>query len=166
MRLSFIWRTLAWRRVQVMRKRHLEGQIRLLAADIGTLPFAEGSLSAVVTQYVMDFAGNPLRVAAEIQRVLKASGIRINFSNPFKLPGDSLELAPPEPSELAGLFAPLGLDMIKAERRRFTLWNVDKHLRGRPSRFARSTLLRCAQARSSQSSHLRGAISNMEPARR
>jgi SAM-dependent methyltransferase len=156
--LEFYLPHAGWRRVQVMRAKLLEGQIRLVAADIGTLPFAEGSLAAVVTQYVMDLAGNPLGVAAEIQRVLKPGGIWINFSNPFRLPGDPPELAPPEPSELAGLLEPIGLDIIKAERRRFTLWNVNniyegghrnvhevhffiarKPARPRPLRFARQS---------------------------
>ena len=117
--------TADWRCVQVGQTRLPENEIRLVAADVGTLPFGEGTLSAIVTQYLMDLAGSPLGVAAEIQRALKPGGIWVNFSNPFKLPGDPFELSPPEPSELADLFEPLGLEMINAKRRRFTLWNLD-----------------------------------------
>ena len=117
--------TANWRCVQVRQTRPPKNEIRLVAADVGTLPFGEGTLSAIVTQYLMDVAGNPLGVAAEIQRTLKPRGIWVNFSNPFKLPGDPVELTPPEPSELADLFEPLGLEMINAKRQRFTLWNLD-----------------------------------------
>lgn len=114
-----------WSCVQVKQTRLPENEIQLVAADVGTLPFGESTLSAIVTQYLMDVAGNPLGVAAEIQRTLKPGGIWVNFSNPFKLPGDPSELLPPQPSELAGLFEPLGLEMIHAKRQRFNLWNLD-----------------------------------------
>ena len=74
----------------------------------------------------MDIAGDPLGVAAEIQRVLKPGGIWVNFSNPFRIPGDPPEIGPPEPSELPELFEPLGLDIIKIQRTRFTLQNLDQ----------------------------------------
>jgi hypothetical protein len=73
----------------------------------------------------MDIVGDPLGVASEIQRVLQPNGIWVNFSNPFKLPGDPPEFPLPEPSELAALLEPRGLEMIEAERRRFTLLNLD-----------------------------------------
>jgi SAM-dependent methyltransferase len=115
-----------WRCSRLTPPSQAQNEIRLIAADVGTLPFAEGSLSAVVTQYLMDITGDPLGVADEIQRVLKPGGIWVNFSNPFKIPGELPELGPPEPSELQELFAPLGLDMVKAQRTRFTLQNLDQ----------------------------------------
>jgi SAM-dependent methyltransferase len=114
-----------WRSVQLQPPRPAKNGIHLVTADVSRLPFAEGSLSAIVTQYLMDVTGDPLGVAAEIQRTLKPAGIWVNFSNPFKLPGDPPELAPPEPSELPGLFQPLGLDVMKVERTRFNLQNLD-----------------------------------------
>ena len=114
-----------WQGVRVPPPKPAKNEIRLLAADVSTLPFAEGSLAAVVTQYLMDIVGDPLGIASEIQRVLKPDGIWVNFSAPFKLPGDPPEFPHPEPSELAALFGPRGLQMIKAERRRFTLLNLD-----------------------------------------
>jgi SAM-dependent methyltransferase len=115
-----------WHPVQLTPPAPAKNKILLLAADVGTLPFAEESLSAVVTQYMMDIAGDPLGVATEIQRVLRPGGIWVNFSNPFKLPGDPPELGLPEPSELPGLFQPLGLEMVKVQRTRFTLQNLDQ----------------------------------------
>ncbi|HEV2989106.1 MAG TPA: methyltransferase domain-containing protein [Candidatus Angelobacter sp.] len=114
-----------WRSIPLSPPAPAKNQIRLLAADVCALPFADGSLSAIVTQYLMDITGDPLGVAAEIQRTLKPGGIWINFSNPFKLPGDPPELGPPEPSELPALFEPLGLNLIKVERTRFNLQNLD-----------------------------------------
>ena len=114
-----------WRGVHVPPPKPAKNEIRLVAADVSILPFAEGSLAAVVTQYLMDLVGDPLGIASEIQRVLKPNGIWVNFSNPFKLPGEPPEFPLPEPSELAGLLEPRGLQMIKAERRRFTLLNLD-----------------------------------------
>jgi SAM-dependent methyltransferase len=114
-----------WQSVKVSPPAPSKNEIRLVAADVGTLPFAKGSLSAVVTQYLMDIVGDPLGIATEIQRVLKPNGIWVNFSNPFRLPEDPPEFPLPEPSELAELLKPCGLEMIKAERQRFTLLNLD-----------------------------------------
>jgi SAM-dependent methyltransferase len=115
-----------WRCAQLTPPSQAQNEIRLIAADVGTLPFAKESLSAVVTQYLMDIAGDPLGVADEIQRVLKPGGIWVNFSNPFRIPGELPELGPPEPSELQELLAPLGLDIVKVQRTRFTLQNLDQ----------------------------------------
>lgn len=119
-----------WRCAQLTSPPRTENQIRLMTADVGTLPFAEASLSAVVTQYLMDVTGDPPGVASEIQRVLKPGGIWVNFSNPFRIPGEPPQLGPPEPSELADLLAPLGLEMLKVQRTRFTLQNLDQIYEG------------------------------------
>ena len=113
-----------WRSVRLSPPPPAKNGIRMVTADVSSLPFAEGSLSAIVTQYLLDVTGDPLGVAAEIQRTLKPSGIWVNFSNPFKLPGDPSEL-PPEPSELPGLFQPVGLDVMRVERTHFNLQNLD-----------------------------------------
>lgn len=114
-----------WRCAEIPPPSPTQNEIRLVAANVGILPFAEATLSGVVTQYLMDVVGDPLGVAAEIQRVLKPGGIWVNFSNPFKLAGDPPELPLPEPGDLPELFQPFGLEMIKAERKRFTLVNLD-----------------------------------------
>lgn len=115
-----------WRCAEIPPPPPAQNEIRLVAANVGILPFAEATLSAVVTQYLMDVVGDPLGVAAEIRRVLKPGGVWVNFSNPFKLAGDPPELPLPEPGDLPGLLQPFGLEMIKAERKRFTLVNLDQ----------------------------------------
>lgn len=101
------------------------GELHLVAADVSALPFADGSLSAVVTQYLMDIVGDPLGVAAEIRRVLAPGGVWINFSIPFKVPGEPPELGAPGLDELPGILGPCGFAIVERERRRFTLINVD-----------------------------------------
>jgi SAM-dependent methyltransferase len=118
--------TAGWRCARLTPPLPHENEIRLICADVGSLPFAEGSLSAVVTQYLMDITGDPLGVAAEIQRVLKPGGIWVNFSNPFRIPGEPSEMGPPEPADLPELFRPFGLDIIKVQRTRFTLQNLEQ----------------------------------------
>ena len=115
-----------WRCAEIPPPPPAQNDIRLVAANVGILPFGEATLSGVVTQYLMDVVGDPLGVAAEIQRVLKPGGVWVNFSNPFRLAGDPLELPLPEPGDLPGLFQPFGLEMIKVERKRFTLVNLDQ----------------------------------------
>jgi len=102
------------------------GEIRLFAADVSRLPFAESSLSAVVTQYLMDLLDNPLQVAAEIRRVLKPSGIWVNFSVPFDIPGEPTSIVPPGIAEVKTLLEPIGLEFIEGSSERFRVWNFDR----------------------------------------
>ena len=115
-----------WQPVHLASGTSSTGEIRLFAADISRLPFAESSLSAVVTQYIMDLLENPLQVAAEIRRVLKPSGIWINFSVPFAVPGEPTSIVPPGISEVKTLFEPIGLEFIDGRSERFRIWNFDK----------------------------------------
>jgi len=103
-----------------------DGEIRLLAADANRLPFSDASLSVIVTQYIMDLLENPLHVAAEITRVLKRNGIWVNFSIPFRIPGEPFSMLPPEISEVKTLLEPLGLDLVEGRSERFNYWNFDK----------------------------------------
>lgn len=113
-----------WRIVPVAGPAAVAGDIRLAVADAAALPFADASLSVVVTQYLMDLVGNPLAVAAEIGRVLEPGGVWVNFSMPFALPDDPPELGPVQLEELPGLLRPLGFEMCESERQRFTLLDV------------------------------------------
>jgi SAM-dependent methyltransferase len=97
--------------------------IALAAADAAALPFQGGSLAVVVTQYLMDIVKYPLRVAREIRRVLKPSGIWINFSRPFRAVGNLPELPPLELSEIAEVFDALGIEIVEGGNRRFDLFN-------------------------------------------
>lgn len=103
-----------------------QNKIRLVAADVTHLPFANHSLSCVVTQYLMDIVANPLRVAEEIRRVLKPSGVWLNFSTPFRLPDEPFDLLPPDLEELPAIFEPMGWEIIKMERKRFNYLNFDE----------------------------------------
>jgi SAM-dependent methyltransferase len=100
--------------------------IELLVADVYWLPFADNSMSAVTTQYLLDLLGNPLEVAAEIWRVLEPDGIWVNFSNPFGLPGEPGQLGKPSIEELHEILRPLGFEVIEAKRRQFAWLNVDR----------------------------------------
>lgn len=90
-------------------------QIRLLAANVSSLPFSDSSISAIVTQYLMDIVGNPLAVAEEIARVLKPSGIWVNLSIAFGIPGDPPGVPRLEMSEMAAALESLGLHVITGE---------------------------------------------------
>lgn len=116
----------AWSAVTLAPPRPSGKGAQLIIGDVNALPFADGSLSAVVTQYLMDIVGNPLGVASEIQRVLEPGGIWVNFSIPFGIPGEPPELGAPGLSELPGLLRPCGLEVVESERRRFTLLDFDK----------------------------------------
>lgn len=59
--------------------------ISLLAANVNQLPFGPGSLSCVITQYMMDVVPDQGRMAAEINRVLVDGGVWIDFSLPLAM---------------------------------------------------------------------------------
>jgi len=115
-----------WRAVRLAAPPSDGNEIRLVVADGSSLPFAHGCMSAVVTQYLMDIVPNPLAVASEIQRVLRGGGIWVNFSKPFYVPGEVVEMGPPGLTELPQLLQPLGLEMIDSHSQRFALLNLEK----------------------------------------
>jgi ubiquinone/menaquinone biosynthesis C-methylase UbiE len=104
----------------------LHRNIELAVADVNWLPLAANSMSAVITQYLMDVLADPLHVASEIRRVLKPGGIWINFSVPFQPLHEPTALGRPDISEIAGLLHPLGLTVEESERRQFRWLNTDK----------------------------------------
>ncbi|WP_310534673.1 methyltransferase domain-containing protein [Novosphingobium sp.] len=65
------------------------GNAGFAVADAGNLPFADGSQSLVVTQYLLDIAVDPAGIAGEVHRVLAPGGVWVNVGLPFRLPGDS-----------------------------------------------------------------------------
>jgi SAM-dependent methyltransferase len=119
-----------WRGIPLTGPGTASGNIRLLAADASALPFPEASLSAVVTQYVMDIVGNPSAVAAQVQRVLKPGGIWIDFSIPFYTPGDPPSLGARPLAELPAWLKPLGFAPVELSRHRFILLNLEKVYEG------------------------------------
>ena len=62
--------------------------VHLAASDVASLPFADGSLSFVATQYLLDIVPDPARIAQEINRVFEVGGIWFNFGLPFHLVSD------------------------------------------------------------------------------
>lgn len=100
--------------------------VRLAVADVANLPFSDNSLSAVVTQYLMDIVGNPLRVAIEIQRVLKPGGIWVNYSLPMRPPTAPTELGCCTLEELPAFLGATGLETIVSEYERFSFIDLEK----------------------------------------
>jgi SAM-dependent methyltransferase len=96
------------------------GRIRLAVADATALPFADQSLSAVVTQYLMDVVGNPSAVIDEIARVLEPGGVWVNFSPPISVPDQPSTFGKPTLDELPDLVEPFGFDVRASDRRLFT----------------------------------------------
>jgi SAM-dependent methyltransferase len=56
------------------------GGIELIVANVNRLPFSSGSLSCVITQYLIDIVPSPKALTAEIHRVLVPGGVWINLS--------------------------------------------------------------------------------------
>lgn len=113
-----------WRPVPVAGPPSAAARTRLVVADAAALPFDDASLSAVVTQYLLDVVGNPLAVATEISRVLKRGGLWINFSTPFSLPHEPAWVDPPGLDELPRVLEPFGFELNVRERRHFTLLDL------------------------------------------
>lgn len=118
------FRQTQWRPVRVAGPSSTAARTRLVVADAAALPFDDASLSAVVTQYLLDVVGNPLAVAAEISRVLKPGGVWINFSTPFSLPHEPAWVDPPRLGELSRVLEPFGFELHVRERRHFTLLDL------------------------------------------
>ncbi len=57
--------------------------------------------------------------------MLKPSGLWINFSNPFRISGDPVELGPRRLNELPEFFNEMGFDAVNFESKRFTLLNLE-----------------------------------------
>ncbi len=113
-----------WRAATVVGAPPGPGDTRLITADAATLPFADASVSAVVTQYLMDIVGNPLAVVEEIGRVLKPGGLWINYSAPFNVLGEPPRFGAVTLSELPHLLEPFGLSVTAQDRQHFALLNV------------------------------------------
>jgi SAM-dependent methyltransferase len=114
-----------WRTVRLSAPAADPERLTLATADAAALPFADGTQSAVVTQYLMDLVGNPLHVVDEIQRVLVPGGIWINFSIPFLLPGEAVEAGTPALAELSEMLQARGWNVVHHARERFALTSLD-----------------------------------------
>ncbi len=115
-----------WKRVDLLPPRPPSNALRFVVNNIMNLPFRDGSLSAVTTQYLMHAVGNPIWLMREIHRVLKVDGVWINFSVPFRAPSDPVELGSRTLLELPDLLKRNDFEMIKLEEKRFRYLNLEK----------------------------------------
>ncbi|WP_031431299.1 class I SAM-dependent methyltransferase [Methylomicrobium agile] len=115
-----------WHKVELTPPASTANEIHYVVSDVLNMPFVSGSLSVVITQYMLDFISNPIRLTEEIYRVLKPGGLWINFSNPCRLPSDPIELGRRKLNELPVFFEKMGFDVLSMENERFALLNLEK----------------------------------------
>lgn len=121
--LRFQLKEADWQAVSIAPPAPATTGIRFVSADVMALPFKSGSLSAVVTPYLLDIVSNAEWFAQEIQRVLKPEGVWVNFSKPFNVQGPA-ELGRYRLAELPDYFSRLGFVVEHMECRRFTPFNL------------------------------------------
>lgn len=124
--LSFHLADANWQKITLAPPKPTSGNIHFLTANVNNLPFKDGSLSLVVTQYLLDIVSNPLGLAKEIRRILKPDGVWINFSKPFRVNTDPPILGARRLDELPALFNSLGFDVAVLEKNRFRYLNLEK----------------------------------------
>lgn len=113
-----------WRAVTLKPPAPPSNDLEFLAANVMSLPFRDGSLSAVVTQYLMDLIGSPLDLLRKMHGMLDDGGVWINFSKPFRLPHDAVELGPGKLAELAPVIGMAGFEVVCARSERFVPLNL------------------------------------------
>lgn len=123
--LSLHFEQLGWMRVAIEPPSPPPNPLFLVVGNANRLPFADGTVSALITQYLLDLMRDPIATGREILRVLKPGGIWVNFSNPLAVSEEGSRFGRPEVEELPSLFAPLGFETLRCERERFTLLNFD-----------------------------------------
>ena len=89
-----------------------------IVADAAALPFAPGSISLVVTQYLLDIAGAPTFIAREINRVLSPGGVWLNLCLPFRRSMDPPEVGPLRSDDMPAFLDELAFDALEIRRRR------------------------------------------------
>jgi SAM-dependent methyltransferase len=115
------FKDVGWRAAELRNRQPPHTNIRLAVADVVSLPFEGSSLSAVVTQYLMDIVGNPLRVANEIHRVLKPGGVWLNYSLPLHQPAEPPEFGLFTLDELPAFLKSADLQLVKAHHDNFVV---------------------------------------------
>jgi len=93
------------------------GKAAFAVADAGNLPFADGSQSLVVTQYLLDIAVDPVGIAGEVHRVLTPGGVWVNVGLPFRLPGDPAGADRWSEQDMAAFASLHGFELDHAEAR-------------------------------------------------
>lgn len=114
-----------WHKITLTPPKQSIKNIHYLATNVNNMPFKNGSLSLVITQYMLDIVSNPIGLAQEIRRALKPEGLWINFSKPFRSAGDPSILGMRKLDELPPLFNSLGFEVITVENERFNYLNLE-----------------------------------------
>jgi len=104
-----------WRCVSVSGAAPPSANVDLVAADAAALPFASGSLSLVVTQYLLDIVADPERVAGEIGRALAPGGVWLNLGLPFRLPRDGKEAPRRDADDMDAFVSASGFRMSRVD---------------------------------------------------
>lgn len=120
--LSFHLKEANWQEVNVLPPALPAHEIRFMTADAMTLPFKSGTLSVVITQYLLDIVSNTELFSQEIHRVLEPGGVWINFSKPFKVHSPA-ELGRYRLAELPDYFKQRGFAVEQMACPRFTPLN-------------------------------------------
>jgi SAM-dependent methyltransferase len=103
-------------------------QARLVVGDAAALPFADGSMSVVVTPYLLDIVPDPSAVLREVNRVLYPEGLWIQHGLPFRLREDPPALVRRTGDAWPALVAHFGFDAVAFERvehLHHDVWAVD-----------------------------------------
>ncbi|MEQ1559091.1 MAG: methyltransferase domain-containing protein [Methyloglobulus sp.] len=113
-----------WQKITLTPPKQPTKKIHYLATNVNNMPFKNGSLSLVITQYMLDIVSNPIGLAQEIRRVLKPEGLWINYSKPFRIASDPAILGLRKLDELPALFNSLGFEIINLENEIFNYLNL------------------------------------------
>jgi len=114
-----------WQKITLTPPKQSTKNIHYLGTNVNNMPFKNGSLSLVITQYMLDIVSNPIGLAQEIHRILKPEGLWINFSKPFRVASDPSILGMRKLDELPPLFNNLGFEVINLENVRFNYLNLE-----------------------------------------
>src|ERR1700744_429567 len=108
-----------WREVTLPNPNAYRHNVDRLGAELNFLPQKHASQSVVITQYLLDAVSDPFRLFLEISRVLSLGGIWINFSLPFRIPGERVGFGRADQREFIEAATERGLANILFRRERF-----------------------------------------------
>lgn len=117
--LTFHLEQARWEQIKLSAPLTHPHKLEFVVADAMNTPFQESSVSAVVTQYMLDFIPNVEWFMDEVRRILKPKGVWINFSNPFFLPTDIDLLGTRRLPELSTILTNAGFKEIQLNSVRF-----------------------------------------------
>jgi SAM-dependent methyltransferase len=96
----------------------------LVAANVADLPFADGSMGCIVTQYLLDIVPDAGAVLDEINRVLSDGGIWLNYGCPFRLLTDPPALRGRVARDMPALLEVAGFELLEAQTHRHDHLNL------------------------------------------